>query len=97
MQTGSIDTTIKTNIVNHLFVTTHCPKCGQLIEVSLGMIHRKEEGFCPYCINPMIFYMDNDNLDPFVSTFDSLYEELNKFDLPLTLSDRPITKTWESE
>ncbi len=97
MHTGNIDTPIKTNIVNHLFVTTHCPKCDQLIEVSLGMIHRKEEGFCPYCVSPMIFYMDNDNLDPFVSAFDNLYEELSESDLSLTLSDRPITKTWESE
>jgi len=96
MQTDSIDRTIKTNIVNYLFVTTHCPKCGQLIEVSLGMIHRKEEGFCPYCISPMILYMDNDKLDPFVSAFDDLHEELNKFELPLTLSDKPITETWES-
>jgi hypothetical protein len=97
MQTGSVNSTIKTNIVNHLFVTTHCPKCSQPIEVSLGMIHRREEGFCPYCISPMTFYMDNDKLDPFVSAFDNLYEELNKSDLSLTLSDKPITETWEAE
>ena len=93
----STSTTVNTNIVNHLFVTTHCPKCDQSIEISLGMIHRKEEGFCPYCITPMTFYMENDKLDPFVSTFDNLYEELQKFDLPLTLSHNPITTTWESD
>ena len=88
---------IETNIVNYLFVTMFCPVCHEPIEISLGMIHRKEAGICPYCITPMVLSMKGEWLDTFVSQFDNLYEQLQEHDLPLILSDSPVATTLESE
>ena len=86
---------IESNIVNHLFITIPCPVCHEKIEVSLGMVHRKETGICPHCIIPMALSMKGECLDPFVSGFDKLYEQLQEYELPLTLSDKPVATTFE--
>ena len=86
---------IESNIVNHLFITTLCPVCHEKIEVSLGMLHRKETGICPHCITPMVLTMKDEQLDSFVSGFDNLYEKLQEYELPLTLSDKPVATTLE--
>ena len=92
-----MSTVVKTNIANHLFITIHCPKCNQMMELSLGMIHSRKEGFCPNCITPMSFYTEGEKLDSFVAAFDSLYEQLDKYELYLTLSLNPDAIMLESE
>ena len=86
---------IKSNVVNHLFITTPCPICHEKIEVSLGMLHRKEAGICPHCITPMALTMEDEYLDSFVFDFDKLYEQLQEYKLPLTLADKPTATILE--
>ena len=89
MSNGNFNTEIKTNIVNHLYVITNCPECDHQVAVSLGMVHRHEEGFCPNCLAPRTFYMSGENLDNFVTAFDALYERLQKSELTLALYNNP--------
>jgi hypothetical protein len=96
MTKGNFNTEITTNIINHLYVITNCPECNQQIGVSLGMIHRNEEGFCPQCLTMRKFHIKSNKLDRFVAAFDELYEQLQEYNLPLALYNNPVTTTWES-
>ena len=88
---------VESNIVTYLFITAPCPVCHEEIEVSLGMLHRKELGFCPHCITPMVLKLKYEWLEPFVSSFDNLLEQLKEHELPLTLSDEPVVTTSEPD
>jgi hypothetical protein len=90
-----MDFVVKGNIVNNLFVIIVCPICNERIEVSLGMLHRKETGICPHCITPMVLYMEEDWLDSFVSGFDNLFKHVQEFGLPLKFSDKPVATPLE--
>ena len=81
--------------MNHLFITIPCPVCRENIEVSLGMLHRKEAGICPHCITAMVLTMEDEYLEPFVFGFNKLYEQLQECKIPLTLSDEPTETTLE--
>ena len=96
MTSGNFNTEITTNIINHLYVITSCPECKQQIGVSLGMIHRNEEGFCPNCLTMRKFQIKGERLEAFVIAFDNLKQQLQEYGLPLALYNNPVTTTWES-
>jgi len=93
MDTSNFNAEIKTNIIEHLYVITRCPECEQKIGVSLGMVYRNEEGFCPKCLAPRSFYMEGDALESFAAAFDKLREKLQEADLTLALYNYPGVTT----